>query len=124
MKQQSLCRKIHNKTTDLKLTISGTQGERINNMTNTAIILGYMQLNNLDPNKIVLHTYAQWKKLGYQVKKGEKSKHKITVWKRSTKKIENEDGDKEEVDNGRYFLKESAFFTQEQVERITNERNI
>ena len=38
-------------------------------MTNTAIILGYMQLNNLDTNKIVLHTYAQWKKLGYQVKK-------------------------------------------------------
>lgn len=38
-------------------------------MTNTAIILGYMQLNNLDPTKIILHTYAQWKKLGYQVKK-------------------------------------------------------
>lgn len=46
------------------------------------------------------------------------------MWKRSTKKVENEDGDKEEVDNGRYFLKESAFFTQEQVERITNERDI
>lgn len=42
-------------------------------MTNTAIILGYMQLNNLDTTKIILHTYAQWKKLGYQVKKGEKS---------------------------------------------------
>lgn len=93
-------------------------------MTNTAIILGYMQLNNLDPTKIILHTYAQWKNLGYQVKKGEKSKHKITVWKRSTKKIENEDGDKEDIDTGRYFLKESAFFTQEQVERITNERDI
>ena len=89
-------------------------------MTNTAIILNYMQLNNLDPNKIVLHTYATWKKLGYQVKKGEKSKHKIPVWKPSTKKVEveNEDGEKEEVDNGRYFLKLSAFFTQEQVERI------
>ena len=91
-------------------------------MTNTAIILGYMQLNNLDPNKIVLHTYAQWKKLGYQVKEGEKSEHRITVWKRSTKKVENEGGEKEEVDNGRgrYFLKASAFFTQEQVERIEN----
>lgn len=93
-------------------------------MTNTAIILGYMQLNNLDPNKIVLHTYAQWNKLGYQVKKGEKSAHKISVWKRSTKKVENENGDKEDIDTRRYFLKESAFFTQEQVERITNERNI
>ena len=87
-------------------------------MTNTAIILSYMQLNNLDPNKIVLHTYAQWKKLGYQVKKGEKSEHKISIWRRSTKKVENEEGEKEEVDNGRYFLKLSSFFTQEQVERI------
>lgn len=89
-------------------------------MTNTAIILSYMQSNNLDPNNIVLHTYATWKKLGYQVKKGEKSQHKIPVWKPSTKKVEveNEDGTKEEKPNGRYFIKTSAFFTQEQVERI------
>ena len=89
-------------------------------MTNTAIILSYMQSNNLDPNKIVLHTYATWKKLGYQVKKGEKSQHKIPVWKPSTKKVEveNEDGTKEEKPNGRYFIKTSAFFTQGQVERI------
>ena len=88
-------------------------------MTNTAIILNYMQLNNLDPNKIVLHTYATWKKLGYQVKKGEKSKHKIPVWKPSTKKVEveNEDGTKEEKTNGRYINKTSAFFTQEQVKK-------
>lgn len=88
-------------------------------MTNTAIILSYMQMNQLDPNKIVLHTYAQWKKLGYQVKKGEKSKHRISVWKRSIKKVENEEGEKEEVDNGRYFLKKSAFFTQDQVEAMS-----
>ena len=89
-------------------------------MTNTAIILNYMQLNNLDPNKVILHTYATWKKLGYQVKQGEKSQHKIPVWKPSTKKVEveNEDGIKEEKTNGRYFIKTSAFFTQEQVERI------
>ena len=89
-------------------------------MTNTAIILNYMQLNNLDPNKVILHTYATWKKLGYQVKKGEKSEHKIPVWKPSTKKVEveNEDGTKEEKTNGRYFIKTSSFFTQEQVERI------
>ena len=89
-------------------------------MTNTAIILEYMLVNNLDPDKVVLHTYQTWKKLGYQVKKGEKSQHKIPVWKPSTKKveIENEDGVKEEKTNGRYFIKTSAFFTQEQVERI------
>ena len=89
-------------------------------MTNTAIILEYMLVNNLDPDKVVLHTYQTWKKLGYQVKKGEKSQHKIPVWKPSTKKVEveNEDGAKEEKTNGRYFIKTSAFFTQEQVERI------
>ena len=87
-------------------------------MTNTAIILEYMLVNNLDPDKVVLHTYQKWKKLGYQVKEGEKSEHKISIWRRSTKKVENEEGEKEEVDNGRYFLKASAFFTQEQVERI------
>ena len=89
-------------------------------MTNTAIILDYMLVNNLDPDKVVLHTYQTWKKLGYQVKKGEKSEHKIPVWKPSTKKVEveNEDGTKEEKKNGRYFIKTSAFFTQEQVERI------
>ena len=89
-------------------------------MTNTAIILNYMQLNNLDHNKVILHTYATWKKLGYQVKKGEKSENKIPVWKPSTKKVEveNEDGTKEEKTNGRYFIKTSSFFTQEQVERI------
>lgn len=87
-------------------------------MTNTEIILGYMQLHNMDPEKTILHTYAQWKKLGYQIKKGEKSKHKISVWKRSIKKVKKDDGEKEEVDTGRYFLKESAFFTQDQVKVI------
>lgn len=88
-------------------------------MTNNAIILEYMIANKLDPEKVVLHTYATWKKLGFQVKKGEKSQHKIPVWKPSTKKVEvEEDGEKEEVNNGRYFLKTSAFFTQDQVERL------
>lgn len=88
-------------------------------MTNTAIILEYMIANKLDPEKVVLHTYATWKKLGFQVKKGEKSQHKIPVWKPSTKKVEveKEDREKEEVNNGRYFIKTSAFFTQDQVER-------
>lgn len=89
-------------------------------MTNTAIILEYMLENNLDAENVILHTYETWKNLGYQVKRGEKSQHKIPVWKPSTKKIEveNEDGTTEEKNNGRYFIKTSAFFTQEQVERI------
>ena len=86
-------------------------------MTNAEIIGRYMMANKM-PAKTVLHTYASWKKLGYAVKSGEKSQHKIWIWKKSTKKIEKEDDEEEIVDNGRFFLKESAFFTQDQVERI------
>ena len=96
-------------------------------MTNKSIILDYMLSNNLDPNKVILHTYETWKKLGYHVKRGEKSQHKIPVWKPSTKKVEvdNEDGTIEEKSNGRFFLKTASFFTQDQVERIDNNaRNI
>ena len=49
-------------------------------MTNTAIILEYMLVNNLDPDKVVLHTYQTWKKLGYQhasdVAKGNRNNNK------------------------------------------------
>lgn len=96
-------------------------------MTNNEIILTYMNLNGLDPDLVVLHTYSQWKSLGFKVKHGEKSHHKISIWKKSSKKVEveKEDGTTEMIDNGRYFLKNSAFFTQDQVERIAeNEKHI
>lgn len=89
-------------------------------MTNSEIISKYMQLNNLDINNVVLHTYNQWKNMGYIVKRGEKAKHKITIWKKSIKKVKNEDDEKDGVDTGRFFLKTASFFTQEQVERIEN----
>ncbi len=96
-------------------------------MTNNEIILTYMSLNNLDPDNVVLHTYQQWLNLGFKVKKGEKSQHKISIWKKSSKcvEVENEDGTVEKLDKGTFFLKASAFFTQDQVERITeNEEHI
>lgn len=86
-----------------------------------------MNLHGLDPDLVVLHTYSQWKSLGFKVKYGEKSHHKISIWKKSSKKVEveKEDGITEMVDSGRYFLKNSAFFTQDQVERIAeNEKHI
>ena len=95
-------------------------------MTNNEIIITYMNLHGLDPDLVVLHTYSQWKSLGFKVKHGEKSHHKISIWKKSSKKVEveKEDGTTEMIDNGRYFLKDSAFFTQDQVERISNEKHI
>lgn len=84
-------------------------------MTNNEIILEYKVLNNLELD-MPLHTYEKWKSLGYQVKKGEKSQHKITIWKHTSKKVVNEDG--EEVNKSKCFPKLSAFFTLEQVEKI------
>ena len=63
-----------------------------------------------------LHTYAKWKSMGYQVKKGEKSMHRITIWKGCTKTRTNEDG--EEVTTSKVIMKESCFFTLAQVEPI------
>lgn len=63
-----------------------------------------------------IHTFAAWKELGYKVKKGEHAIAKFSIWKYSSKKTENENG--EEVENGRCWLKESHFFSQSQVEAI------
>lgn len=64
-------------------------------MCNKEIISRYIVMNELDPS-IELHTFAEWK--------------------RATKKVENEKG--EEVETQNYFLKLSAFFTREQVEKL------
>lgn len=67
-----------------------------------------------------IHTFAKWKELGYSVKKGEKSKIKFEIWKYTAKKqeIQNKDGSTDEIETGHFFLKMSAFFTAEQVEKI------
>lgn len=69
-----------------------------------------------------IHTYQAWKKLGYQVRKGEKAVAKFPVWKYMTsKKQEEEADDNEEAGTkkrGRMYLKLSAFFTDEQVDPI------
>ena len=65
-----------------------------------------------------LHTFAAWKDYGRQVKKGEKCKARIDIWKQGkayTKK--NEDGSEEEK-AGRMFMKTAYFFTIDQTEPI------
>lgn len=71
--------------------------------------------------RLPLHTFAEWKALGYMVKKGEKAKLQIEIWKKSNKKItaENENGEEIEAETGRFYKKLSHFFTLDQVERIT-----
>ena len=82
-----------------------------NAITNTKIIELYKIENNLSCE---IHTYSKWQELGYQVKKGEKSQHFITIWKCAKCKKKEED----EITKTKMFLKRSAFFTISQVEKI------
>jgi len=73
-----------------------------------------------------IHTYQTWKKLGYQVRKGEKCVAKFAVWKFLTKESKKEEDDENpETDGekvkGRCYMKLSAFFTDEQVDKIEKE---
>ena len=62
-----------------------------------------------------IHTFNGWKELGYKVKKGEHAKVRFSIWKYSADKIETEDGE-EKQGRGHCFLKESCWFTRDQVE--------
>ena len=63
-----------------------------------------------------IHTYAVWKQLGYQVKKGEKAIASFTIWKCVAGKKNEEESD-EEPEN-KMFMKKAHFFTIGQVEKI------
>lgn len=64
-----------------------------------------------------IHTYAKWKELGYQVRRGEKSEIKIQVWKyRGKTQTDEESG--ETIETGKCFMKVAAFFTMAQVDAI------
>ena len=82
-------------------------------ITNKAIIELYKAEQGL-PVNYPLFTYAAWLKQGYQVKKGEKCRHRVQMWKMGTKK--DEEGNV--VDTGRCYHKTMNLFTVEQVEKI------
>lgn len=83
-------------------------------MTNAMIIALYKAENNIS---CPLHTYTKWKELGYQVKKGEKSNHRIIIWKGASKKVVDEESNTE-VTSSKVFMKTACFFTMNQVEKI------
>ncbi len=83
-------------------------------MTNAMIIEEYKIMHKIS---CPLHTYTKWQSLGYQVKKGEKSEHKIAIWKSCPKKARDKETDME-VTSNRMFMKTAYFFTINQVERI------
>jgi antirestriction protein ArdC len=95
-------------------------------MTNFEIIQTYIEENGIDfdYNGMNLLTFAQWKKEGMSVKKGETAFLKIDLW---TMKLEDEKDDNGKVildENGKpkkkkkFYLKSAALFTAAQVEKI------
>ena len=65
----------------------------------------------------IIHTYAKWKSLGYQVKKGEKAVAQFQIWKYTSKKTK-EMSEEEAQEQGYCFLKKASFFKAAQVERM------
>lgn len=66
-----------------------------------------------------IHTYARWKAMGYQVRKGEKAIAKFKVWKHVAGKKKEADSEEEKTagaGRGRMFLKQAAFFSAAQVD--------
>ena len=89
-------------------------------MTNAQILLEEANFIGFEYDGTNLKTFAQWKKAGYKVKKGEKAFLKASIWQKSTKKeeIKNEEtGEVEVIEKGRFYKKLSHFFTIEQVEK-------
>lgn len=93
-------------------------------MTNSEIIFresmelvkeGKLELVNNLPEQI--HTFAKWKSMGYNVKKGEKAIAKFAIWKYTKRTKTDEDGN--EINDDRCFPKVSAFFKFSQVEKVT-----
>lgn len=90
-------------------------------MTNAEIIATNMfiliQNGTITPDEEI-HTFAMWKAMGYNIKKGEKAVAKFPIWKFTSK--ETEDGD---TDN-RMFMKMSCFFSTRQVEEAKDDNKV
>lgn len=82
--------------------------------TNKDIIAAYKAANNI-PLATPLYTYAAWMAQGYRVRKGEKCKHRVTLWKHTERKIE-QGGEEKTV--GRCYHKVVNLFEMSQVERM------
>lgn len=82
--------------------------------TNKDIIATYKAANGI-PLTTPLYTWAVWHNMGYRVRKGEKCKHRVQMWRYGEKKIEQE-GQERTV--GRCFHKTMSLFEMSQVERM------
>lgn len=84
--------------------------------SNSEMILEAANLIGFEYDGTNLKTFAEWKKAGYSIKKGEKAFLALELWKPFNKKIKDEKT-KEETVEQRFMLKLSHLFTPDQVEK-------
>jgi hypothetical protein len=82
-------------------------------MSNNAIVETMRAVNGISED---CHTYAHWKELGRQVKRGEKAAFMAPMWKPNMRKPEG--GEQAEQTMSGFFAKTSAFFKYSQTEPI------
>lgn len=88
-------------------------------ITNAKIIETYKAAHNI-PLSTPLYTYAVWRSMGYQVKKGEASRHRVQMWRYIGKqgKADTESQEAPQGKGSRCFMKTMYLFEAEQVERM------
>lgn len=66
-----------------------------------------------------LHTFKEWQRMGYQVRKGEKAALTCYIWRFKKKSSDKQqDGDEQEIDESHFYKTKAFFFTAEQVDAI------
>ena len=64
--------------------------------------------------RLPLHTYQEWKRMGYQVKQGEHAALSVVLWKYRSQKVEING---EEYESGDCYRALAHLFTADQVEK-------
>lgn len=66
-----------------------------------------------------LHTFNEWRKMGYSVRKGEKAAMTCDIWRMTNYKKKDHSAEKEEEEkDDHFYMKKAFFFTAAQVEKI------
>jgi len=71
-----------------------------------------------------IHTFLEWKRAGFIVKKGQKAIAKIAIWNftnkpsKKTQEAREAAGTDPEKEDPHYYMKEAAFFSASQVEPL------
>ena len=68
--------------------------------------------------RLPLHTYAEWKRLGYQVQEGERAALVLDLWRfGKNKAAEDENGEEAEAAGEHAYMAKAHLFTAQQVKK-------